>query len=68
MYVDYIILVKINDSESEQNYANDTTVLNYTHMLEYLMKRKMVVLSIDGIVDTFMLPAAENNTWTIKYH
>ena len=42
---------------------NDTTELNYTHMLEYLMKRKVVVLSVDGIVDTFMLPAAENNTY-----
>ena len=33
---------------------------NYTHMYEYLMKRKVIVLSANGIVtDNVMLPVAE---------
>ena len=33
---------------------------NYTHMYEYLMKRKVIVLSADGVViDNVMLPVAE---------
>ena len=33
---------------------------NYTHMYEYLMKRKVIVLSANGVVtDNVILPVAE---------
>ena len=32
---------------------------NCTHMFEYLMKREVIVLSADGVIDNAMLPVAE---------
>ena len=40
--------------------SNIPQKFNYTQMYEYLMKREVIVLSVDGvIIDHVMLPVAE---------